>query len=470
MAERKIFAGARLRRLRLKLGISQTQMAGELSVSPSYLNLIERNQRPLTVQVLLKLSGVYGVDVAELSGEERANIVDSLKEVFSDPLISGEVAAPGELADFADAAPNAARGVTRLHEAYREALERLSDLSHVMAEQGGAPPEAGSPPPLGRATAAYFEETSPWFPELEAAAEALSERLLPRDDPAQALKAHLREAFGVDTRILPARVMPVEQARYDRHSLRLFIAERVPLMERPFLMARQMALLGRRDLIDRLAQASGLSEPEAVRLCRLGFARRLAEAVLAPAGRLSEAARELEFDVNRLSERFVLRPSRVMARLAALGAGGRGLPPAFMLLLDASGGVLVRMPGAGFAFPRYGPFCARLPLFEELAPRLSLRAELELMDGSGFRVVATAEGGPALPELPPPRRLALIGWRREEIAALTPHWPALPIRPIGVACRLCERGDCGHRLAPPITSPAAFHEHVVGPSDYEVTG
>ena len=41
-------------------------------MSPSYLNLIERNQRPLTVQVLLKLSGVYGMDVAELSGETAA--------------------------------------------------------------------------------------------------------------------------------------------------------------------------------------------------------------------------------------------------------------------------------------------------------------------------------------------------------------------------------------------------------------
>jgi predicted transcriptional regulator len=421
------------------------------------------------VQVLLKLSSVYGIDVAELSGEERAEIVDALKDVFSDPLLSGEVAAPGELADFADAAPNAARGMSRLHEAYREALERLSDLSHLMAEQGGAPPEAGAPPALGRASA-YFEEVSPWFPELEAAAEALAERLTPRDDPAQALKAHLREAFGVDTRILPSRAMPVEQARYDRHSLRLFISERVPLAERPFLMARQVGLLGQRELIERLTQATGLSEPEATRICRLGFARRLAEAMLAPAGRLAEAARELELDVMRLSERFVLRPSRIMARLAAVGAAGRGLPPAFMLLLDASGGVLARMPGAGFPFPRFGPPCGRLPLFDDLAAGRPSRAALELPDGAAFLSVAVAEEGGALMGLAPPRRLGLVGWRREEAGELAERRPGEPARPIGVACRLCERSDCGHRIVAPITSPIAFHEHVVGPSDYEVTG
>ncbi len=56
MAETKIFAGPRVRRVRNGLGLTQTAMAEALSISPSYLNLIERNQRPLTVQLLLKLA------------------------------------------------------------------------------------------------------------------------------------------------------------------------------------------------------------------------------------------------------------------------------------------------------------------------------------------------------------------------------------------------------------------------------
>src|SRR5882672_1400617 len=122
MTERKIFAGTRLRRLRMRLGLSQTQMAAEIGVSPSYLNLIERNQRPLTVQVLLKLSGIYGIDVAELSGDDGAGTVEALKEVFADPLLAGEIASPTELSEFVEAAPNAARGVTRLFQAYSAAL------------------------------------------------------------------------------------------------------------------------------------------------------------------------------------------------------------------------------------------------------------------------------------------------------------------------------------------------------------
>ena len=54
--DRKLFAGARLRRLRLQQALTQTRMAEDLGVSVSYLNLIERNQRPLTAAFLLKLA------------------------------------------------------------------------------------------------------------------------------------------------------------------------------------------------------------------------------------------------------------------------------------------------------------------------------------------------------------------------------------------------------------------------------
>ena len=71
MAEQKIFAGPRIRRIRNGKGLTQTAMAEGLGISPSYLNLIERNQRPLTVQLILKLASVYKVEPDELQGEAR---------------------------------------------------------------------------------------------------------------------------------------------------------------------------------------------------------------------------------------------------------------------------------------------------------------------------------------------------------------------------------------------------------------
>ena len=43
MAEQKIFAGPRIRRIRKEKELTQTAMAEAIGISPSYLNLIERN-------------------------------------------------------------------------------------------------------------------------------------------------------------------------------------------------------------------------------------------------------------------------------------------------------------------------------------------------------------------------------------------------------------------------------------------
>ncbi len=474
MAERKIFAGARLKRLRQRLGLTQTQMAAAIGVSPSYLNLIERNQRPLTVQVLLKLSAVYGVDVAELSAGDSEEAVEALKEVFADPLLTGELASSTELAEFAEAAPNAARGMARLFEAYRESLERLSDLSHSLAKAG----EAGGDDPTGETSArlplqrvtGYFEEAGPFFPAIEAEAEKIAAELKLRDDPHEALKAHLKARYRVELRILPDHVMPSEQLRYDRHTLRLFISERVPFLERPFLLARQIAFLGHRDLLDRLAVEAGMTEPEAARICRNGVARRLAEAILAPGERLAAAARETGFDLELLSRRLALQPSRIAQRLVALGAGGaHSLPPAFLVTLDGAGAVIARVAGAGFRLPRRAPPCARLPLFDRALSTRPYPAELVLADGGVYRALAFAEEGPLSGPLPPPRRMTILGWRSADIADQLGA-PAGVARPVGVTCRLCKRLDCGHRHTPPVAQPSAFHEHVIGASEHELAG
>ncbi|HEX3916484.1 MAG TPA: helix-turn-helix transcriptional regulator, partial [Caulobacteraceae bacterium] len=84
--DRKLFLGPRLRRLRRDLGLTQTRMAEDLGVSPSYLNYLERNQRPVTAQVLLRLADAYDIDIRSLSSDQEAADARDLSEVFSDPL------------------------------------------------------------------------------------------------------------------------------------------------------------------------------------------------------------------------------------------------------------------------------------------------------------------------------------------------------------------------------------------------
>ena len=170
MAEQKIFAGPRIRRMRHELDLTQTAMAEQLGISPSYLNLIERNQRPLTVQLLLRLSSVFRIDLDELRGE-AGGLAASLKEVFADPLLSDDLPSPQELVEVAEAAPNAAAGFVKLYRAYRESLGRLSDLSDLLACEGRETGPASARLPLDEVHDA-FEKRPNHFPAIEEAADA----------------------------------------------------------------------------------------------------------------------------------------------------------------------------------------------------------------------------------------------------------------------------------------------------------
>ena len=75
--------GGKLRRMRQERHMTQTQMAAELGLSPSYLNLIESNQRPVTVRVLLKLAERFQVELSALTPEDDERLSSQSRSRFS---------------------------------------------------------------------------------------------------------------------------------------------------------------------------------------------------------------------------------------------------------------------------------------------------------------------------------------------------------------------------------------------------
>src|SRR6201996_4148721 len=116
--QKKLFLGGRLKRLRRDMDLTQTRMAEDLGVSPSYLNLLERNQRPVTAQVLLRLAETYDLDLRSLSSDSEGAGGAGLSEVFADQMFRDLGVARHELAEVAESAPGVAAGVVRLYQAY----------------------------------------------------------------------------------------------------------------------------------------------------------------------------------------------------------------------------------------------------------------------------------------------------------------------------------------------------------------
>ncbi len=476
MAEQKIFAGPRIRRIRNAKGLTQTAMAEGLGISPSYLNLIERNQRPLTVQLILKLASVYKVDPEELQGEARGSIA-ALREVFSDPLLAGELPGDQELIELSEGAPNAAAAVIKLFRAYREQAERLSDLSELLAREGRATALSGARLPVDEVRE-VFERRPNHFAALEEEAEAFTSVLDSGDDLFAALKAWLRREHGIVVKVLPAATMPNWRRRYDRHSQRLFISERLSPFDQLREVAMEACLMRMSVAIAAEIQALKLSSDEARRLARFELGRYAAHALMMPYQAFQSAALRARYDVDVLRSRFGVSFEQAANRLTTLQRTGAAGVPFFMLEVDNAGNRFRKAGAQGFPQSRFGGGCPKLPVHAAFAqPGQILVEAVEMPDGAEFLCVARTLDGPQGAFTERPRRTALllgcdVGFKDEIVygAAL----PGAPGRagqgaatPVGPACRLCERTGCLSRAEPPVTRPLGLDEMVTGLSAFD---
>lgn len=485
MAEQKIFAGPRIRRIRVAKALTQTAMAEGLGISPSYLNLIERNQRPITVQLILKLASVYKVDPHELQGEAGGSIA-ALKEVFSDPLLSGELPGDQELIEIAEAAPNASAAVIKLFRAYREQVERLSDLNELLASEGRSTALSGARLPIDEVRE-IFERRPNHFTSIEEEAEAFAAVLDASDDLFGALKAWLKREYGIVVKVLPVATMPNWRRRYDRHSQRLFLSERLSPFDQLREVAMEACLIRMAAAVATEIQALKLSSDEARRLARFELGRYAAHALMMPYPAFHAAAVRARYDVDVLKSRFGVSFEQAANRLTMLQRPGVTSVPFFMLEVDIAGHRFRKAGAQGFPHSRFGGGCPKLPVHAAFGlPGQMFVESVEMPDGAQFLCIARTLEGPQGAFNERPRRTAIllgcdIEFRNETVygAALPPTLSgssntsgtagpgATAATPIGPACRLCERVGCLARAEPPITRPLGLDEMVTGLSAFD---
>ncbi len=470
MAENKIFAGPRVRRIRNSLALTQTAMADAIGISPSDLNLIERNQRPLTVQLLLKLASVYKVDLDALQGEAGGGMA-ALKEVFSDPLLSGEVPGEQELLELSEAAPNAAGAVVKLYRAYREQAARLTDLSELLAREGHVTALSAARLPADEVRD-LLERRPQYFGLIEEAAETFYAGLLAGEERGAALKTWLRSQHGIAVRSLPAHAMPTLRRRYDRHSMRLFLSERLSPADQLREIAAETCLLAFPEAINAELEALSPSTSEARRIARFALARYAAHALVMPYDAFLSAAQRLRYDVEALAARFQVSYEQAATRMTTLARPGAAGIPFFLMEIDTAGNRLRRAGAQGFPQARFGGQCPRFSVPASLAQAGQVLAEaVELPDGAVFLTVSRTLEGPMAGFGERLRRTALLlgcdlSHRDEVVYGQAAPAGIRPV-PVGSACRFCERQGCLSRAEPPVTRPLGLDEMVAGLSVFD---
>lgn len=470
--DKKIFGGPRIRRVRREMGLTQARMAEDLGISASYQNLIERNQRPLTARLLLRLAEVYDIELRGLAGDEEAAAMAGLREVFADPMFAGAGVSEHELRDLVATCPAAAGAVAMLYRAYRDTRMSASTLAERIAGGDEAAGGDGARFPVEEVRD-LFHDRNNHFPELDDAGEALFDGAgLGADEPYVALRTRLKERHGVQVRIVPVEVAGAALRRYDYHRRSVFLSEALAQTGRNFQLAFQIGLFELRETIDRLVAGAGLSSEQSRRVCRVGLASYFAGALLLPYGRFRDTAEELRYDIEALGRRFGASFEQVCHRLTTLQRpGARGIP-LFVIRLDSAGNVTKRFSAGSFPFARSGGACPRWNVHDVFRnPGQIFTQIVQMPDETTYFSVARTVSRPGW-NLRAPDQLLAVGLGCEISYAPRMAYfdgidaAALDPTPIGINCRLCERPDCYQRAHPPLHHRLTVDENVRGMSPF----
>ncbi|MFJ3895497.1 short-chain fatty acyl-CoA regulator family protein [Streptomyces sp. NPDC090083] len=452
----KIYAGARLRRLREDRRMSQAELARVLGISASYFNQMEHDSRPLTVPVLLSLTEAFGVDPTFFSERDTTRLVADLREALAGELADSRVA-PSELAELASRLPAVAHVLLDLGRRNQLLAERLAGTTD------GRDGEATAPRSPHEEIRDFFYRRQNYLHDTDLAAEQLASDIGIRPgEVVTALTTRLADAHGVR----PAAETDDRLHHYDEATRTLHLSGRLRPGQRAFRMATQLALLEYTDELDRQAAEDFPADSPAHALARIGIANYFAAALILPYTAFHAAAEEVRYDIERLTDRYSLGYETVCHRLSTLQRPRlRGVPFSFVRV-DRAGNMSKRQSATGFHFSRAGGTCPLWNVYEAFAAPGRIHVQIaEMPDGQRYlwtaRALTRHRGGWG-----EPGKTFAIGLGCEiRHASRLVYSDGLDLTsssvatPIGMGCRVCERLACPQRAAPPLGRPLRIDPH-----------
>ncbi|MES2967753.1 MAG: short-chain fatty acyl-CoA regulator family protein [Pseudomonadota bacterium] len=440
----KTFIGPHLRRLRLERGETQGAMARALGISPSYVNLLENNERSVSVSVLLRLFDAYGVDWRDIADEDGTAQLADLRAVMQDPLFSDGRADLTQLRAALVHSPALVQAFLTLHRSYQAATDHLLTLTEGEAPSIAASPEA--------AVHNVFRRHRNHFRELEEAAEQFWSGVAPeRDETYVALKLRLREKVGVTVRLVAVEDLPGTLRQYDEARREILLSEALDHTNRTFQLVHMAGLLEQRDVLDAVLSRSGISDPRGLSRLRVELANYFAAAVLMPYDAFLAQARLTKYDLDHIATRFGVSFEQACHRATTLQREGAQGVPFFFMRIDKGGNVTKRFNATSFHLAEYGGACPRLDVHTSFrTPGRIVPQFVEMPDRSQFFVFSRTVDRPTWARHAQDNRLAVAMGCAIEYAGDIGYAEQFAVSgtrmtEVGINCRVCPRANCDQR-------------------------
>lgn len=427
---RDTLTGSRIRERRLISGLKQAQLARQVGISASYLNLIEHNRRRIGGKLLVDIASALSVEPSVLTQGVEATLIAALREAAADAV--GQEAEVDALDEFAGRFPGWAGVLAQMHRrvvSLERTVETLSDRLTHDPHLAASMHEVLSTAAAIRSTAAILAEPG----ELDAQWRDRFHRNLHQDaerlaESSKALVAYLDESESPgDRRGLPAEEV---EAFLERRGYSL-----------PELESGQ-------DVSE--VVHSGLTSPASRAVAEQVLAQYAADARAMPLTELRAALDDCGLDPLHLAARFSVDLPTVLRRLAFLPEGILQRP-AGLAVCDSSGSILFFKPVPGFTMPRHGEACPLWPVFSALTrPLVPIRRRVTQLGRTAaeFECFAIAWPQPVteIGREPVYRSVMLVLPIEDSKGA-----GASEVE-VGTSCRICPKSRCDARREPSILS------------------
>jgi predicted transcriptional regulator/DNA-binding XRE family transcriptional regulator len=473
--------GSRIRRLRSDRGLTQVELAGLLGISASYLNLIEHNQRALTVPLLFKIGNALDVDLENLAEDQESRLIADIQDALKNPIFEDIRLSEDDIADLVGASPEAARALLKICRAHGTATDELESLSARLSEN---PFLATSTHRLRTLLTSVRSFSEILHDNRELRPEERQKFLGIVVDESEKISDVLEELIqfvtgeGMDraiggplaadelTDFLEARRNFFEELEAGADRIRAsFDGRRRGAGEAgDFEAARALAAEVCADDIAAIVEAGTFRADSTRDAVRRYLEKYVAAAVVMPYDRFLEAAEGARYDIERLAALFGASFEQVCHRLTTLSRpGSTGIPFHFMRA-DIAGNISKRYSASGLRIPRSGGVCPRWNVHAAPASAGRIDVQLaEMPDGARYQMIARAEIDP--PDdgrWNTPRSVwsLLIGCDAGYAPRIV-YADGLDVDrargavEVGTNCRVCERENCAQRAFPSFIRPEA---------------
>ncbi len=455
MSQIDLRIGPKIKAFRRKLGIQANKLADQLSISPSYLNLIEGGKRKIDGDLLLKVCQELKIELSDLAVKSDLNLQNNISELLDDQLFEDLDILGPEIKDLVNTNPKIARALIKLGDNFKQKdhdiVNRVENISgKIIDSRKGAFP--------GEIVSDFLQENKNYFPKLEDFANSVFEKIQVNNRATyMALCDFLKKEYGILVKdVLPEEGKPFSKI-FNRNKKELLLSDYVALETKKLYVSSQIAHEGAiKDINEYLSKFSFPSE-ESKKLTKVALLNYCGAAILMPYKLFHTECMKNKYDLELLQNTFATTFEQIAHRVTCLQDPKLLGIPFHFLRVDIAGNISKRFSLSGIEIPRYGGACPRWNVYSAFTrPGVIQAAVSKMSNGEKYVCIAkTVEKG--VGRFGEAKSILSIGLGCEaKYAKDFVYTENLNINekkteiPIGVSCRTCDRLDCSQRAFPPL--------------------